>query len=482
MPKTKTVFICQSCGAHFPKWQGQCGQCGEWNTLAETVVSEKSTKSKAPSSKGGRKKIQNLGEIKSDFKRTETGIFEFDRVLGGGIVPGSVLLLAGEPGIGKSTLLLQVANAVSGGEGNSAEKTRPRETRPDESGRVEELAGFGESAGSVLYVCGEESPVQIKSRAKRLGIQGENLQLLPETDVDVINETVRQLDSSAVGQSEKETDKLIIIDSVQTLTTEDLSGGAGSIGQVRECSDRLRKVAKEEGISVILVGHVTKSGSVAGPKVLEHIVDGVFTLEGDKFHEFRILRASKNRFGSSFEVGVFEMGDAGLREVENPSALFISQRSEDSPGSVITATLEGTRPVLVEIQALTADTKFKYPRRSASGFSNKRLEILCAVLERRVGLNLQGQDIYVNVASGLKVFEPAADLGVVLALVSAASGSVVSPKVCAFGEVGLSGELRDVAQSGRREEEAERLGFKEIVAPPEVSSIEEALSKVNISL
>ncbi len=440
MSKTKTVFICQSCGAEFPKWGGQCSQCGKWNTLAEEVISPRKA-SAGRTSSATSSKICDMGDIQSGFERSKTGIFEFDRVYGGGIVPGSITLLAGEPGIGKSTLLLQLAHSVASNE------------------------------GEVLFVCGEESPVQINSRARRLGIHNSPLKLLPETDVDAVLDHIS-----------KHTFSLVIVDSVQTLTTEDLSGGAGSLGQVRECSERLRRLAKKSNIPIILVGHVTKSGGVAGPKVLEHLVDGVFTLEGDKFHTFRILRASKNRFGSNFEVGVFEMKESGLEEVENPSALFLSQRSEDSAGSVVIATLEGTRPVLVEVQALAVPTKFKYPRRSASGFSNKRLELLCAVLERRVGLDLQGQDVYVNVAAGMRVSEPAADLGVVLALSSAVTEAVISPKVCAFGEVGLSGELRNVSQKDRREKEAERLGFSRIVAPPEASSVKEALSKSGISL
>lgn len=463
MAKSKTLYVCQNCGANLPKWQGQCPRCEEWNALVETTVSARSTKLQKPNSKGGSEKIQKVSEVRSDFKRVKTGIFEFDRALGGGIVPGSINLLAGEPGIGKSTLLLQVADAVS----NSGE-----------------VATF--TSRSVLYVCGEESPVQIKSRAKRLGLEGAGLMLLPETDVDVISETVSQLVSEPAGQKEADelsgcqAAKLVIIDSVQTITTEDLSGGAGSIGQVRECADRLRRVAKKQGISIILVGHVTKSGNVAGPKVLEHLVDGVFSLEGDKFHAFRILRASKNRFGSCFEVGVFEMGERGLEEVENPSALFLSERSKGAPGSVVTATLEGTRPVLVEIQSLASPTKFKYPRRSASGFSGNRLELLCAVLEKRAEINLQDQDIYVNVASGMRVSEPAADLGVVLSLASTVAGKAIPSDVCAFGEVGLSGEVRNVSQPERRDSEAERLGFDVIIAPPEVRSVKEALSKLDL--
>ena len=384
---------------------------------------------------------QKLSQIKSEFERIETGIFEFDRVLGGGIAPGSIVLLAGEPGIGKSTLVLQMAERIN------ADRVR----------------------GTVLYVCGEESPGQIKSRAKRLNIKGRNLELFPETDVDIISSRL-----SATSY------QLVIIDSIQTLTTEDLAGGAGSIGQVRECAERLRWIAKTSGMPIILVGHVTKAGGVAGPKVLEHLVDGVFTLEGDPFHGFRILRASKNRFGSCFEVGVFTMGEAGLLEVENPSALFLSERNSEAPGSVVTATIEGTRPVLVEIQSLTVPSKFKYPRVASSGFSLKRLQLLAAVLERNTNFNLQDKDIYVNVASGLKVFEPAADLSVILALASSISEKPLDPNLCVFGEVGLAGEVRSVARAKRRAAEAKRLGFRKILAPPKIKTLKQALSEARI--
>jgi len=386
----------------------------------------RSSKSRA----GEMKSPQGLVGVKSEFGRIETGIFEFDRVFGGGIVPGSINLIAGEPGIGKSTLLLQVAGALSGRE-----------------------------VGSVLYVCGEESPEQIKSRAERLKVSGSNLDLLPETDVDIISSQL-----SATNY------QLVIIDSIQTLTTEDLAGGAGSVGQVRECAERLRRVAKESKIAILLVGHVTKAGGIAGPKVLEHIVDGVFSLEGDRFHTFRILRSSKNRFGPTFEVGIFAMGAGGLCAVENPSSLFLSERNAESSGSVVVATLEGTRPVLVEI-----------PHRVTSGFSARRLDLLCAVLEKRLGFDLQGQDLYVNVASGMRVAEPAADLGVVLALASVTKGRPLGPKVCVFGEVGLSGEVRNVSDQERRVSESKRLGFSEVICPPEIKTVSQALSAAGIS-
>lgn len=456
MPAPKTVFICQSCGANFPKWQGQCSHCGQWNSLVETILA-------ASKSRGGGSRVevtakpQELSQISTNFQRIKTGVFEFDRVFGGGIVPGSINLLAGEPGIGKSTLLLEVASRIAAG--------ITSESTGDQS-----MAGT--DLGRVLYVCGEESPEQIKSRAQRLGIVGKGLELLPETDVDVISGVVASLGAKRI--------RLLVVDSVQTLTTEDLTGGAGSIGQVRECAERLRRMAKQQGISIILVGHVTKGGGVAGPKVLEHLVDGVFTLEGDRFHNFRVLRSLKNRFGSTFEVGVFEMGETGLTEVKNPSALFLAERNLEAAGSVVTATLEGTRPVLMEIQALAVGSKFKYPRLAASGFSLERLQLLAAILEKRADFDLQARDIYVNVASGFKVFEPAADLAVCLALASSLLEIPLDSRLCVFGEVGLVGEVRSVPQLERRRNEAERLGFGKVLAPPEVKTLFEALSKVGL--
>ena len=438
--KSKTIYICQSCGAEFSKWQGRCSQCREWDSLVETVVS-----AGRPKVYGQRQKLvaspKKLSSIESGFKRSKTGIFEFDRVLGGGIVPGSVVLLTGEPGIGKSTLLLQIAEQIARG------------------------------GGRVLYICGEESPVQIKSRALRLGVRSENLELFAETDVDVISSQL-----SAVGC------QLAIVDSIQTLTTGDLAGGAGGVGQVRECAERLRCIAKETDIPIILVGHITKAGGLAGPKILEHLVDAVLSLKGDRFHGFRILRSSKNRFGSCFEVGVFEMADKGLIEVSNPSALFLAERNTGVPGSVVTASVEGTRPVLVEIQALAVPSKFKYPRRTASGFSLKRLQLLAAVLDKRVGISLQDKDIYVNVASGFRVLEPAADLAVLLALASAVSDMSLDPMLCGFGEVGLGGEVRQVLGRERRVSEAVRLGFLKIVAPPSIKTVRQALSEAGISV
>ncbi len=425
MSKTpKTLYICQSCGHESPRWSGRCPQCREWNTFVETIASTSSSKLQS--------KVQSLNEVATGASsRISTGIGEFDRVLGGGIVPGSVILLAGEPGVGKSTLLMQVASSVG-----------------------------------ALYVSGEESGSQLKLRADRLQIKVGNIQILPETDVDAI-------------LSSHSSYPLVIVDSVQTLTTQDLSAGAGTISQVREGARRLSLWAKEVGIPLILVGHVTKEGSIAGPKVLEHTVDVVLYLEGDKFHAFRLLRAHKNRYGSDQEVGVFAMGERGLSEVANPSDIFLSERLKNASGSVVTATMEGTRPVLVEIQALAESTSLAYPRRTASGLGLNRLNLLIAVLQKHLKLPLQNKDIYVNVAGGFKVSEPAADLAAALAIVSSVKDSPIDPQTCVFGEVGLSGEVRKVSQSERRAKEAKKLGFTKIINPGNVRAVGEAVKMSN---
>ena len=448
MPKTKSVFICQSCGYELVRWSGRCPQCQEWNTFVETAVS-------APRS-GARKpheelKLLNLSVVGSTVaSRLTTGISEFDRVLGGGMVPGSVILLAGEPGVGKSTLLLQLAAAIS---------------------TQHEANELGAKELSALYVSGEESPSQLKLRAERLQIDTSNIQVLTETNVDSIISFV----SGTSGTSGSSNSSLIVIDSVQTLATADLNAGAGTISQVRECSRRLAQVVKEMGVPLILVGHVTKEGAIAGPKVLEHLVDVVLYLEGDKFHAFRLLRAYKNRYGSDQEVGVFAMGERGLREIKNPSDAFLAERLKNAPGSVVTATMEGTRPVLVEIQALTSKTNMAYPRRTVSGFDYNRLLLITAVLQKRCQVNLQNQDIYVNVAGGFKVSEPAVDLACALAIVSSVKDKPIDSHTCVFGEVGLSGEIRKVSQSERRAKEARKLGFSKIISPESVRSVGEAL-------
>ena len=431
MAKSVTHFICQNCGAEFPKWAGKCEQCGEWNTLVETVVSARSTKHEARNSKQAQ--IIKFQDIQNkEVERETTGIGELDRVLGGGLVPGSVVLLAGEPGIGKSTLLTQLAMKLGG-----------------------KTVG---SVLTVLYVCGEESPEQIKlriMRLKRTDLSERSvlsLSFLPTTDVD---EVISQAGNPS----------LMIVDSIQTMATEDLTGMAGSVGQIRECAYRLLNLAKETGVPVFLVGHVTKEGAIAGPKVLEHLVDTVLYLEGDKHHEFRILRSQKNRFGPVDEVGVFTMSGSGLIEVNNPSDVFLEERQKNVPGSCVAIVMEGTRPVLVEIQALVVPSQLAMPRRVASGIDQRRLQLLVAVLSKRLRLPLATDDVYVNVAGGLNLKEPAADLAVCLAIVSSFKNKPVGAKTAAFGEVGLLGEIRKVSWSEKRIKEAKKLGYSQIISP-----------------
>jgi len=445
MAKTKTVFVCQQCGAETIKWSGRCPSCGEWNTLVETVV---------PDLRKGtfkeREKVspQRFSEIKSSLQsRIKTGIGELDRVLGGGIVPGSLVLVAGEPGIGKSTLLLQLASLLTD---KSFSKRKKKEDF------------------NVLYVSGEESAQQIKLRGERLGVEKtDNLLFLSETDVDQVIEGIKDLRTKGSG--------LVIIDSIQTLMTGDFTSSAGSVGQVRESALRLLRMAKATGLPIFLIGHVTKKGIVAGPKILEHMVDTVLYLEGEKLGTFRLLRTTKNRFGATDEVGVFEMLDKGMIEVNNPSRLFLSTRQKKIPGSVVVATMEGTRPMLVEIQALVVPTQLALPRRFASGIDYNRLQLIVAVLSKRLSLPLGSFDIFVNVAGGLKIEEPAADLGVALAIYSSFKNLFIGPKTAVFGELGLLGEVREVAYVKQRQKEAKRLGFTNIISPEKYSSVNQAV-------
>ena len=427
MSKVSTKFVCQQCGNESLKWLGRCPNCNQWNTFVETVVP--TSKQNFLSDRAEIASLQKLSQIKTtSLSRIKIGLEEFDRVLGGGIVPGSVILVAGEPGIGKSTLMLELGERVGG-----------------------------------FYVSGEESLHQIKIRADRLKVKGDNLLFLAETDVDVIVETIRK------NRSDKT--KILIVDSIQTLNTQDLTGSSGAVGQVRECASKLLKMAKSLDIAVFLIGHVTKQGVLAGPKILEHMVDTVLSLEGEKFGAFRLLRTTKNRFGATDEVGVFEMSDKGMVGIENPSQLFLSQRQKDLPGSVIVATMEGTRPVLVEIQALVTSTQLAMPRRVASGVDYNRLQLISAVLSKRLNLPLGGFDIFVNVAGGLRIEEPAADLGVALAIYSSFRNIVIDSKTVVFGELGLLGEVRNVSQNNQRIKEAKRLGFTKIISPEKYSSI-----------
>ena len=416
-----TIYRCQQCGFDNPKWAGQCGQCKAWNSLVEEIkeVGGKRHEARKRASGGRVVKIAELNIRKEQGQRLATGMHEFDRVLGGGIVTGSVILVAGEPGIGKSTLLTQLSMNVG---------------------------------VPVLYVCGEESPDQVALRVKRLG-QAKNLGLLSETDVDLIVETAR-----------REKPGLMVVDSVQTLTSDDLMGMAGSVGQVRECASRLMRLAKDEGISVFLVGHVTKEGTVAGPKVLEHMVDVVVELTGERIGRFRILRTLKNRFGATDEVGVFAMEDTGLVEVTNPSGAFLEESQAGMPGSAVVVLLEGTRPVLVEVQALAVKSFLPVPRRVAQGIPLAKVQLLAAIVEKHCRLPLSNYDLFVSVAGGVKIGEPGADLGIAMAIASSYLNRALPLKAAMIGEVGLLGEIRRVREQARRIKEAKKLGYAQILS------------------
>ena len=426
----KTLHECGKCGAQFLKWQGQCTECGAWGTVSQSEIdSQQSTPGQKKSVAG---ELVDFGKIQSqDVKRLKTGTEEFDQVLGGGIVPGSLVLVGGEPGIGKSTLILQIAAAVA-----RISAGRPAEEK------------------SALYVSGEESAEQIKMRLDRLALDSSSLKFLGETDIGKICATI-----------DKYKPALAIIDSIQTMYAADIPSAAGSINQVRACTVKLLEQAKRNNVPIFIVGHVTKEGMVAGPKTLEHLVDTVLYLEGDRYHHFRILRTVKNRFGSTNEVGIFEMRDRGLAEISNPSEVFLQERQEKNSGSVITAVMEGNRTFLVEVQALVSRTYYGYPQRKSSGFDLNRLELLIAVLSKRCGLKLGDQDILVNIAGGIRMNEPAVDLAVSLAVISAFKNRIIDPRLVAFGEVGLGGEVRPVSQPDKRINEAEKLGFKTVLMP-----------------
>ena len=425
MAKSKSQFICQKCGASYQKWTGKCENCGEWNSLVEQIVTGGKS-AVAKSAQSGRVLVpQTMRSISTEesVKRMTTGYDDLDIVLGGGILPGGVLLVAGQPGIGKSTLLLQVASEVG-------------------------------KAFPVLYASGEESASQVKLRAERLGANNrEQLHFVASTSADDIAATIR---SGAY--------RLVIIDSIQTLTLEEITSAPGTVSQITNSSNVIIRAAKEAGAAVVLVGHVTKEGSIAGPKVLEHLVDVVLQFEGDRYGGFKVVRAVKNRYGSTNEAAIFEMYEQGLRVVENPSAALLAER-QNADGSVVMATLEGTRPLLVEIQALVNPTSFGYPKRTASGFDLNRLNLLIAVLERRTKLNLSDKDIYINVVGGLKLNDPAADLAICMAIASAAAGKRLGDELVVFGEVGLGGEIRSVHSGDRRVAEAKKLGFTQAIAP-----------------
>lgn len=442
MARTATKYVCQQCGYAQIGWAGKCPNCSTWGSLVETIDPARTPKGKATNRVSGPVSLPvELSKVKgTGLIRISTGSEELDNVIGGGLVPGQVLLLAGEPGIGKSTLLAKVADKIYSG--------KPKR---------------------VIYVAGEESASQIQFRTKRLGIKGDGILILEETDVDQV---VGLLGSLAPG-SEKQS--LIIVDSIQTLTTGDLTGVAGSVGQVRESAARLASFAKRYGIPLILVGHVTKDGTIAGPRVLEHMVDTVLWFEGDRSNMLRMIRAVKNRFGPTDEVGIFTMEERGLVAVENPSALFMSEL-KNVPGQVGTIIVEGTRPLVVEIQALVVPTKLPIPRHVVQGLDSKRVELLLAVLARRIGLPVYNFDVFVNVAGGIQIKEPGADLAVILAIASAFSDKPLG-SVAACGEVGLLGEVRTVTQEARRIKEAKRLGFKMVVTHTTVKTAGDAVRR-----
>lgn len=416
------VFFCQECGYESSKWVGQCPACKAWNTMVEEIVDKKSSVTHRQITEV---QVAKLNDVQSSSeKRMDTHIEELNRVLGGGIVPGSLVLVGGDPGIGKSTLLLQTCKSLS------------------------------DQKIAVLYISGEESLQQIKMRADRIGIFSDEMTLLCETNLDLIQ-----------GVIEERKPQVVVIDSIQTMFRENVNSAPGSVSQVREATSVLMRLAKEQGIAIFVVGHVTKEGTVAGPRVLEHMVDTVLYFEGDRYASYRILRAVKNRFGSTNEIGVFEMCQSGLREVPNPSEYMLDGKPKNASGSIVVCTMEGTRPLLVEIQALVCHSAFGMPRRTAAGVDYNRVNLLMAVLEKNVGVRLADQDAYINIAGGMKVSEPATDLGLVLAIISSFRNRPIAEDMICFGEVGLSGEVRSVNMVEQRIAEAHKLGFKQCILP-----------------
>ncbi len=424
MSKVKTKFVCQNCGYSSPRWTGKCPECGNWNTFVEEIIeTDKRKLTKSSSTKSRFVDLKLISEIKDTTEsRTKIGIEELDRVLGGGIVSGSVILIGGDPGIGKSTLMLQIADKL---------KTQ-----------------------KILYVSGEESAMQIKMRCERLNYKLENFYILSETDLEIISSVI-----------ENDKPDLVVIDSIQTVYRPEIESSPGTISQLRESTAYLIKIAKSSGIPMFIVGHITKDGSIAGPKVIEHMVDVVLQFEGERTHFYRILRAIKNRFGSTNEIGIFEMTDVGLREVLNPSEVFLSQRNYGASGCVISSAIEGTRPILIEVQALVTSTSYGFPQRTAMGFDYKRLNILIAVLEKKLGLFLNKYDIFLNIAGGVKIEEPAIDLAAAMCMYSSFKDIPIDSETVILGEVGLAGEIRTISNVEKRINEASKLGFKRIIVP-----------------
>ena len=452
MAKAKTIFVCNECGNESPKWLGKCPACNSWNTFYEQKIEKYTETNKIE------KKINNTPKplntyVGQEANRTSTGFLELDRVLGGGLVKGSLILLGGEPGIGKSTLILQLCEKVKG-------------------------------EGKVLYVSGEESAEQIKLRADRLEVKNDDLLFLGETDIDVVRDSIGEIKP-----------KLVIIDSIQTMYSDEIFAAAGSVSQVREITSQIMRICKSQQITTVIIGHVTKDGNIAGPRVLEHMVDTVLYLEGERYNTYRILRAVKNRFGSTNEIGMFEMRQEGMCEVTNPSDILITERDDNPSGSCIVASIEGTRPILVEMQALTSQTVFGMPKRTANGFDYNRLAVLIAVLEKRAGLSISNHDVYLNIAGGMKLSEPAIDLGIITTVASAYKNIPIPQTTVVMGEVGLTGEVRRINLIEKRLKEAEKLGFKTCIIPENnkkglkdeykldiigVKNIGEALRRLNI--
>lgn len=426
MAKVKVTFSCQQCGYESPKWLGRCPGCSSWNSMVEEVERDRKKGHRHPIESVNRQRVTSLTEVKnSDEQRYKTNLNELNRVLGGGIVHGSLILVGGDPGIGKSTLLLQISHCLA-----------------------------TEQQLKVLYISGEESAMQTRMRADRLGVVSPHVFLLCETNMEWIEEAVDEIEPD-----------LLIIDSIQTVYDPAVTSAPGSVAQVRECTGSFMRWAKTRGIATVLVGHVTKEGAIAGPRVLEHMVDCVLYFEGERHHTYRMLRAVKNRFGSTNEIGMFEMSETGLREVANPSELFLSERPLGVSGSSVVASMEGTRPILVELQALLSPTNFPSPRRMATGYDYNRLTLIMAVLEKRIGLNLQNQDAYLNVAGGVKLVEPAVDLAVAVSIVSSFRDQPTHPYDVVVGEIGLTGEVRAVSKVEQRVREAHKLGFRRAIVP-----------------
>ena len=454
MAKAKSVFVCSECGYEAPKWMGRCPSCGSWNTFYEEKLEATSSSGNVVKLRKS-EKPRKLNSVEGrDEIRTKTGYEEVDRVLGGGLVKGSLVLLGGEPGIGKSTLILQLCNKLAGSYNKSdSNGNKIAESDNKLASEGDKTAG-DENRGIVLYVSGEESAEQVKLRADRLNIDNDNIMFLGETDIDAIETQILDIKP-----------KLVIIDSIQTMFSNEITSAPGTVSQVREITARIMKCCKQNQITTIIIGHVTKDGNIAGPRILEHMVDTVLYLEGERYFSYRILRSVKNRFGSTNEIGMFEMKNEGMCEVTNPSSVLISEDSEEVPGACIVCSLEGTRPLLVELQALTTTSIYGIPKRTGNGIDFNKIALLIAVLEKRARMNLGNQDVYLNVVSGMKINEPAIDLGIAAVIASSFKSVYIPKNTAIIGEVGLTGEIRAVNMIDKRLKEAQRLGIKRIIIP-----------------